>query len=239
MIKRLFLFVFLAVGAMAANAQTADEIVAKYFEITGGIDKWRALKTTKMTGTMAMQGMEFSATILNAPPNKMRVDVNIMGQNLVQAFDGTTAWWINPFQGSADAQVMPDEMAGDMKNQEFQTALLDYASKGHSIALEGQETVEGTACHKIKLTKKDGTVEYHLFDTESNVLILSRTAAKSGPAAGQFADTFMSDYQEVNGLMFPYFLETKLKGDSVQKITVSSIILDEAMENSLFDYPKK
>lgn len=239
MIKRLFLFVFLVAGALAANAQTADEIVAKYFESTGGIDNWRALKTTKMAGTMAAQGMEFSATILNAPPNKMRVDVNVMGQNLVQAYDGTTAWWINPFQGSADAQVMPDEMAAPMKEQEFQSALLDYASKGHAIALEGQETVEGTACHKIKLTKKDGTVEYHLFDTESNVLIVSRTAAKTGPAAGQYTDTFVSDYQEVSGLMFPFFMETKLKGDSIQKITVSAISINEAMENNLFDYPKK
>ncbi|MBK8877803.1 MAG: hypothetical protein IPN74_04435, partial [Haliscomenobacter sp.] len=199
MIKRLFLFAILAAGVFAANAQTADEIVAKYFDVTGGIDKWRALKTTKMTGTMSAQGMDFSAIMFNAPPNKMRVDVSIMGQNLVQAYDGTTAWWINPFQGSAEAQVMPDEMAAPMKEQEFQNALLDYASKGHSIALEGKETVEGTACHKIKLTKKDGTVEYHLFDTESSVLIVSRTAAKAGPAAGEYTDTFLSDYQEVNG----------------------------------------
>ena len=239
MIKRLFLFVFLVAGAMAVNAQTAEEIVNKYFEVTGGLDKWRALKTTKMTGTMATQGMEFTATMFNAPPNKMRVDVNVMGQNLVQAYDGTTAWWINPFQGSAEAQVMPDEMAAPMKEQEFQNALLDYASKGHAIALEGQETVEGAACHKIKLTKKDGSVEYHLFDTESNVLIVSRTAAKAGPAAGQYTDTFISDYQDVNGLMFPFFIETKLKGESVQKITLSAITVDEPMENTLFDYPKR
>ncbi|MBK6948702.1 MAG: hypothetical protein IPH16_12200 [Haliscomenobacter sp.] len=129
MIKRLFLFAILAAGVFAANAQTADEIVAKYFDVTGGIDKWRALKTTKMTGTMSAQGMDFSAIMFNAPPNKMRVDVSIMGQNLVQAYDGTTAWWINPFQGSAEAQVMPDEMAAPMKEQEIPECLAGLCIK--------------------------------------------------------------------------------------------------------------
>ncbi|MBK6948703.1 MAG: hypothetical protein IPH16_12205 [Haliscomenobacter sp.] len=82
-------------------------------------------------------------------------------------------------------------------------------------------------------------MEYHLFDTESSVLIVSRTAAKAGPAAGEYTDTFLSDYQEVNGFMFPFFLETKLKGETVQKITLTAISVDEVMENSFFDYPKK
>ncbi|MFM7486016.1 MAG: outer membrane lipoprotein-sorting protein, partial [Cytophagales bacterium] len=43
---------------VAAKAQTADEIIAKYHENTGGVEKWKALQGIKMTATMKIQAME-------------------------------------------------------------------------------------------------------------------------------------------------------------------------------------
>jgi hypothetical protein len=43
---------------VAANAQTADEIIAKYFENTGGLDKWKAVQGVKMTAKVNQQGMD-------------------------------------------------------------------------------------------------------------------------------------------------------------------------------------
>lgn len=239
MMKRVLFLFLLFVSAFAAQAQTADEVIAKSFEALGGADKWRAIKTTKSEAKMAMMGFEFAGVIYGAEPNKMRVEVDVMGQKVVQAYDGTTAWWINPLQMGPDPQVMPDEMAESMKNQEFQSALLDYKEKGHSVTLEGEETIEGAACYKLKLTKKDGTEELHFFDKESYAPIMMRTAIKTGPSAGQFTEVFMSDYQEVNGLMFAFFLETKVAGQTVQKITLSNVTIDEAMGNEMFAFPKK
>jgi outer membrane lipoprotein-sorting protein len=239
MIQRALIFLFLISGPLAISAQTADEIIAKSFEAIGGADKWRAIKTTKSEAKMAMMGFEFGGTMFGAMPNKMRVEVDVMGQKIIQGYDGSTAWWINPLQIGPDAQVMPDDMAEQMKNQEFQSPLLDYATKGHTVSLEGQETVEGAACYKIKLTKKDGSQEFHFFDAENYVPVLVRAPIKTGPTAGQFSETFMSDYQEVNGLMFAFFLETKVAGQSVQKITLSKVVLDEEMKDDLFLFPKK
>lgn len=239
MINRVLLFSFLLLGVFTVQAQTADEIIAKSFETLGGVDKWKELKTTKSEAKMAMMGFEFAGTMYNALPNKMRVEVDVMGQKIIQCYDGSTAWWINPLQIGPDAQVMPDEMAETVKNQEFQSPLLDYTSKGHLVALEGKETVEGTSCFKLKLTKKDGTEEFHFFDSENYVPVMVRTPIKSGPAAGQFSETFMSDYQEVNGLMFPFFLETKVAGESAQKVTLSKVVLNEEMKDDMFLFPKK
>lgn len=239
MINRMLLFAFLLFGVFTVQAQTADEIIAKSFEILGGVDKWKELKTTKSEAKMAMMGFEFAGTMYNAQPNKMRVEVDVMGQKIVQCYDGSTAWWINPLQIGPDAQVMPEEMAESVKNQEFQSPLLDYSSKGHNVVLEGKETVEGTSCFKLKLTKKDGTEEFHFFDAENYVPVMVRTPIKSGPAAGQFSETFMSDYQDVNGLMFPFFLETKVAGESAQKITLSKVVLNEEMKDDMFLFPKK
>lgn len=237
--KRILLFLFVMSAGMILTAQSADEIIKNYFENTGGIEKWKALKTTKMEGKMALQGMEFPGSVTNKMPNKMRVDVSVMGMNIVQAYDGKDAWWINPFQGGTDPQSMPDEMAESVTNQEFQSPFLDYAAKGHKVEYNGTAEVEGAQTHVLKLTKKNGDVEYHYFDAEHFVIIMSKTPVKTGEAKGQFTETYMSDYQEVDGLMFPFFMETKFDGQSVQKMTFSSIKLNEEYKDDLFSMPKK
>lgn len=237
MTKRFFLFAFILAGALSVNAQTADEILAKYFENTGGLEKWISLKSSKMAGMMAMQGMEFPGTVYAALPNKQRVEVNVMGKAIVQAYDGETAWWINPFMGGEDPQKMPDEMAEEMTRQEFQSDFINYKEKGHAVELEGTEEVEGAEAFKIKLTKKNGDVEYHYFDSEYYVPIMMKTTVKSGPAQGQMAETYMSDYQEVDGMMFPFFIESKVNGQSFQKITIDTISVNEEYEDVFFAFP--
>lgn len=239
MLKRTFVLFAALLCALAIQAQSVDDILAKYFENTGGLDKWKALKTTKMEGMMAMQGFEFPGTIYAKAPKFQRVNVNVQGQSIVQAYDGETAWWINPFAGSTEAQKMPDEMSEQMVNDEFESEFIDYKTKGHALELEGKETVEGADAFKVKLTKKNGDVEYYYFDTENYVPIMVKAVIKTGPTKGQFSETYMSDYQEVDGLMFPFFIETKLGGQSVQKITIKSIVTNETFEDKLFAFPKK
>jgi hypothetical protein len=64
------------------------------------------------------------------------------------------------------------------------------------------------------------------------------TYARSGPAKGQEMKTYLSDYQDVNGLMMPFFIEVKSNGQTMQKISLEKVTLDEAMEDSFFAFPK-
>ncbi|MDX1407169.1 MAG: hypothetical protein R3330_03520, partial [Saprospiraceae bacterium] len=208
-----------------------------YFESMGGKEKIKALQSRKMEATMSMGGMEFSGTIIEKAPNKQRVDVDIQGMQLVQAYDGETAWTINPFATGTEPQKMPEAEAEQMVKQKFEDPFIDYASKGHTVELEGKEEVEGAECFKLKLTKDNGDVEYHFFDAEYFIPVMSRTTQTSGPAAGMPAETFLSDYQEVNGIMFPFFLETKVNGQTAQKITLTSVELDVDVDDAFFAFP--
>ncbi len=237
--KNLMLLFVAVFASFTLSAQSVDEVLKQYFANTGGVDAWRTLKSTRMEGKMSMQGLEFPGIITNKAPNKMRVDVNVQGMKIVQAYDGVTAWWINPFMGGEEAQPMPDEMSEQIVNQEFESPFLNYAEKGHKVDYEGTETVEGANTHKLKLTKKNGDVEYHYFDAEYFVPVMTKTQVKTGPMKGQFTETFMSDYQEVDGLMFPFFMESKMGGQSLQKITISSIKINQDYPDDQFAYPAK
>lgn len=246
MLKKTLFSLIVLTATLSTYAQTVanqgpnvDQILANYFANTGGLDKWKALTTTKMVGNMSMQGMEFPGTILAKTPNKQRVEVNVQGKQIVQAYDGETAWWINPFASGDEPQKMPAEYAEEMTKQEFESPFLNYKEKGNAVELLGKKTIEGAETFEVKLTKKNGDVEYHYFDTENFVTIMVKTPVNSGPMKGQESEMYFSDYQEVNGMMFPFFMESKMAGQTMQKITISAIEINGKYEDTLFAFPKK
>lgn len=237
--KKVLTLVFSIALLGTIQAQTVDEILDKYFETIGGREAWTDLKTMKSDASMSMQGMSFDGTIYAKFPNKQRVNVNVNGMELIQAYDGETAWWINPFMGGTEAQEMPAEMAESMTKQEFESPFLNYQEKGHTIELLGEKEVEGAMTYELRMTKKNGDVEVHYFDQQDFIPIKMATTVTSGQAKGQTVETFFSNYDEVNGLIMPFSLEVKMGGQTVQKITLKDVSLNEELGDDYFAYPKK
>src|SRR5688572_21532346 len=139
-VSRAVLVVAVICAAAAAHAQTVDEIVAKNLQAKGGAEKWKSVDSVKMTGKVTLQGMELPLTVYAKRPNYNRQEIMLQDKQLVQAFDGTTAWYINPMMGSDVAQETPAAQAEMMKNgADFDGALINYKSKGHTIEFVGKE----------------------------------------------------------------------------------------------------
>lgn len=221
------------------QSQTVDEILANYFENTGGEKKWAALKSTKIEGLVSTQGIEIQGTIYSMKPNLQRLEFDIQGKTMIQAYDGETAWMINPMMPSLEPQKMPEEAAQEFTSEQFESEFLNYKEKGHTVELIGKKEIEGAETFEVKLTKKDGTVQFHYFESENFVPIMFKRTIISGPAKGQFDETYLSDYQEVDGIMMPYFMERKMNGQSIMKITIQSITLNEDLKDDLFAFPTK
>lgn len=243
--KHIFLLCALSLGFFMGHAQekaatdvTADEILTTYFENIGGQDAWKALKSMRTEAKMARMGMEFPGVMMQMPPNKQRMEINIQGQQMIQAYDGETAWWINPFMGAIDPQPMPEEMASEFTKETFEDDFIDYAKKGHTVEYLGQKEVDGAMTYEIKLTKKDGTEEFHYFESEYMVPIMQKTIIESGQMEGQAVETYFSNYEEVEGLMIPMSIESKVNGATQFSLTVTKVELNPELDESIFDYPK-
>jgi hypothetical protein len=125
--------------------------------------------------------------------------------------------------------------------------LVHYKNLGYSATLLGSEKIEGTDCHKIKLEKKtmlvDGkevpNVEYYYMDKESNVPVLVETEINSGEMKGKISQTKFSDYQEVNGVYFPFSTTQGLKDGESQTIQFEKIEVNPTVEEGVFAFPKK
>ncbi len=73
--------------------QTSKEVLEKMIDAQGGRKAMEAAKDTTISGTMELiqQGMNATLTMYQKEPNMMRMDIEVMGMVITQAFDGQKA----------------------------------------------------------------------------------------------------------------------------------------------------
>jgi len=223
--------------APIAHAQSVDDILAKHYEACGGLAKLKALNTMRVTGSMTMgPGMEAPFTMERKRPGMRRMEFTIQGMTGIQAFDGAKTWSLMPFMGKKDPEVGTDE---DNKNAlddaDFDGALVDYKTKGHTIELMGKEPVEGADAYKLKVTKKNSNIEYDYLDAETYLLVKTEGKIKRR-GTEMDGETTYSDYKDVDGLMQAFSMEVGTK-EMRQKLAFSKIELNVPLDDARFAVP--
>lgn len=234
----LLFFVGSALFAQDAATPSAQEIADAYIENTGGVEAWKAVTATKMEGTAAMQGMEFPLTVTAAAEHKNRVDVDIQGSPMIQSYDGTTGWLLFPMQGITEPKEMTEEEVKAMAETPFLSEFIDSEERGYVLESVAGKEVEGTPTYGIRVTKGEDYDRTYYFETENMVPILVEATAKSGPTKGMMGETYLSDYQEVDNLIMPMFIEQKFNGQSAMKMTFTTITLNPELEEGFFSMPE-
>ena len=245
-LQNLFLVAIVSILTISLNAQSVDEIVGNYLENTGGAENWENVKGLRMNASINQMGMEIPIEMVQLK-DKMYTKISIQGQEIKQGvFDGETLWSTNFM--SMKAEKSDQEDVDNVKNElaEFPDPFLNYKDKGFTVELMGTETVEGSDVFKIKLTKKpmvvDGeevpNVSIYYFDSENFVPIMVHEEVMSGPGKGMIMESKMSDYQEVEGLYFPFSMTQGVKDQPGQPITIESIELNPSIDDSEFNFPE-
>ena len=225
--------------AALAQAQTVDEIVAKHYEAMGGLEKLKALNTMRVTGSMTMgPGMEAPITMERKRPDKRRIEFVVQGMTGVRAFDGEKAWSLMPFMGKKDPELDSEEDSKNEKDDaDFDGALVDWKAKGHAVEMVGKEPVEGADAFKLKITKKNGNIEYMYLDTETYLLVKTEGKVKRRGTEIE-GEMTLSDYKDVNGYMLPFSMEQGAKGmPQRQKMTFTKIEVNVPLEDNRFQMP--
>jgi outer membrane lipoprotein-sorting protein len=234
-------FALSLVVAAAAHAQTVDEIVAKNLQAKGGAEKWGSVNSVRMTGKVAVQGQEMPLTVYAKRPNLNRQEISLPDGKVVQAFDGTTAWVINPMMGGDAPQAMPAAAADMMKNSaDFDGALIDYKSKGRTIELVGKEKLGDRDVYHLKVTMKGGQVQHYFIDAESGLELKTSSEVDMGMGgAKQTLDTEMSNYKQVNGIMLPHTVKQFINGKPTVEMTVTTVEFNAPIDEAIFRMPDK
>jgi outer membrane lipoprotein-sorting protein len=239
MVRKLCLSVILALVLVpAVLAQTVDELIAKNIEARGGMDKIKSVQTMRATGKMAFGPMEAPGVYVQKRPDMARLDFTIQGLTATQAYDGKSGWGIMPFTGKKDAEPMSGDETKQMQEEaDIDGPLVDYKAKGNQVELIGKEKVEGTDAYKLKVTLKTGDVQYIYLDADSG-LEIREESKRMIRGTEQETETSLSDYREVNGLMYAFATESGIKGSPErQKLTIEKIELNVPVDDATFKMP--
>jgi len=245
-IMKKILFVFSIFFINFLSAQTADEIIDKYLKNIGGKEKLSQIKTLKIQAKAMQQGMEIPIEIIMTADGKQYISAEIQGKKIVQlAFDGETAWHTNFM--NMEPEKSDSETAQNLKKNlkgEFPIPFLNYKDKGYKVEFIGKEEVEGAETYKIKLTEHPVTMDgkevpkevYYYFDTENYVPIVAEEEIKKGQFKGAKVQQVFSDFQEVDGIYFPFSTAQKFNGMTGSEVKVVKIEINPQIDENIFKF---
>ena len=216
------------------SAQTADEIVARNLEAKGGIELLRQTSSVRITGTMQMASTKGTTQTVSKRPNLFRREMDISGQKMVQAYDGSILWMR---MGAMPPQEMPPgpQTEALKHNVDFDSAFIDWQKKGHKVDYKGKVTEEGKEYHHLVFTPKDGpSIEYYIDPTTW----LEAKTVMQDPATKGRMETRMTDYRAVDGRMIPFVMTNVLNGTQVAQIRLERIEFNVPIDDALFRMPK-
>lgn len=244
--------VFFAILSMAliipAQAQSVDEIIDNYFENTGGIEAWKNLEGIKMNAVVNQQGMEIPLEIIQLKDGRQMTTIRFQGQEIKQGvFDGETLWSTNFMTMKAEKSDAETTANHKLSTNDFPDAFVDYQDKGYTVELMGTEEFDGAEAFKIKLVKEPVTIDgnqeddvsFYFFDTENFVPLGVQAEIRSGQAKGMISEVKFSDYQEVDGLYFPFSLTQGVKDGQSSPLTITSIEVNPQVEDAAFAFPEE
>lgn len=228
------------------QAQTVDEIIDKYFESIGGEDKLNALEGMKMTAKVNQGGIEIPLQIIQLKDGRQMTVINFQGKELKQGvYDGQTLWSHNFMTMKAEKSDAENTENFKLNANDFPDAFMNYKDKGYTAELMGTESIDGAETYKVKLIKEPVTIDgvkkedvaFYFFDTENYVPIAVQSEVMFGPQKGMTQEITMSDYQEVDGLYFPFAMTQGLKDGQSAPITFETIELNPTVEEGAFSFP--
>jgi hypothetical protein len=251
--KKLFTLAVVLIAVLSVKAQTADEVINKYFTAVGGKPKLEAINSLQYVQTMnlntPMGAMEISITNIKVENKLFRINTTseLFGSAFSVVTD-TSGWVLipgNPMSGSEATlqKLKPEErkgMATQMACEGFFPELVNYAAKGYTAELAGEGKAGGKPCYKLKL-KKDKDERTYFIDKQTG--LINSMAIKGAAAAGMTgmgnsgmgkADKMeitmdFSNYQEVSGVKFPGKMKIDTQMGAIES-TITGIKVNQAVD---------
>lgn len=232
--RTFFLATFMLFALIGTQAQSLDQVLDSYYK-ANGLDKVGDVKTFDIKAKMSVMGMEMPMEIKVKKPNKFRVDVEMMGQKTISAFNGEKGWMKNPMMGAGVQDLDGAQLHQAMDQADMEGPLFNYADKGSTLELLGKENVDGAEAFKLKLTDKNGTVQTYYIG--ANDYMVTKVESKV-EAMGQTMDivTRMLGYKEVKGIKIANNIEVEMPMGK-QSVIMEEIIVDEPIDDALFERP--
>ena len=236
--SRIVLAIAVAALATPPAASQVDDIVAKHIAARGGAERLAAMRSLRASGSMRLRAVEAPFTLWMSRPDRARVEIALPGMRLVQAYDGDTAWWINPLAGAREPRAMPGDFQRIIERWvDFEGPLVDYEKKGHTVTYTGEGmSATGATVHLLEIAFANGDRWRVGIDAASYQEVERSYEQEVGGKKGRATFRF-DDFMTVDGVTLPGRIAGSLPGGGMYTMTFDGFTLNDGVAASMFTMP--
>lgn len=220
-------------------AQELDEIVSRHISEMG-IDKVKDIKTYSMSGSADMAGITGPVKQVIKAPEKVRMEIDLNGQKIIQVINGDEGWMVIPMSGSKEPAPMEPGQVKVLKRQaSLEGILYNWKEKGLLVTLEGTQILNNREVYRIKVVEESNQASVTLLFIDTGDFRLRAQKDVSYISGKEVISmTYFDNYREFSGILFPMRIESKMNGQTVMKITIGKVEVNQDIPDSLFEKPE-
>ena len=208
---------------------TAQEIVRRYIDARGGLEKLRAIRTLVFKGPPRPNGRP-GRQILRARPFYFSIGGEGNDGSPWEAYD----------EFGLQPRVTDAPGAALRHTAYFDDPLVMTLEPGWSVELTGSERIADRDAWRLRIEYPDGFVTESFVDKSTWLLVARRfTAPVHAFGASVTSQAIFGDYRPVNGVLYPFSLrEVDLAtGEAMDAFTWQSIEANVALDPAVFSPP--
>lgn len=192
----------------AVKLPAAKEVVDNYVKAIGGRDALQKHRSRYQSGTIELSPMGLKGTLESYARSDDRslTKINIAGiGEILDGYDGKTAWTINPIQGSRVKEGK--ELQQTKRNSSFsREAMIDKLYE--KLTVRGIEKVGERDTYVVVASTEGLPDDILYFDTETALMLRSDSITIT-PEGQQASSSFYDDYREVEGIRSAHKIRAK------------------------------
>ena len=214
-------------------AQEPGKIVEQYVRAAGGARALARIHTLAMEGTFTTDdGKSGTYTLDTKLPNRYYLELLVGDQNLVEAYNGKSAWRRD---GARELATLlgADGMQMEAAAQYYNSRLVNLKKEKIALRSVGHAEVRGKDSLEVELTTATGMTRQVFFDPETHLIV--KEAATVG---GVPQELVYDDYRAVEGVKLPAKIELD-RGGAKYAITLTRTVINGTVGERVFDFPIK
>lgn len=219
--------------APAVKLPDARTIVDRHIKAIGGREAVLAHTSMHASGTLSMpaNGISGPVDIYGAAPDHVLVRTTIPGiGEIVDAYDGKTAWSINPMTGPA--LKAGKELEQTRLDADFYSELRD--PKRYTLKTVEKTLFDRRECYKISVKRADGSEDFDFYDVATGLRAGSINTRETQMGTMTVSNV-EGGYKKFGPLTQATVLTQKVMNVE-QKITIDAVEYDK-VEPSVFEPP--
>lgn len=236
MTRRVMILMAMASALMpAADLPTAESLLDRFVEVTGGKKAYEARKTEVARGTVEFAAMGVKGKMVRyaSDAGEYRLTMELPGIGAMDAgVNKGIAWERSDLLGP---RVKDGSEAAEAIREAKLNSNALWRDLYKKVETTGEETVNGEACYRVKMTPIDGEPET-LFLSKKTGLAVKMAVTANTQLGALTAEILFADYKPFGGILSPTRITEKTAGQEIT-IAIESVDVNVDIPASQFAMP--